>query len=290
VTTTPPEFYNRDDAFRNRWPWPPEGAYEAKAPEPIWSDLLGEVMTLDALRKVPKPQPLIDGVLNRSSLAWLAGAPGSYKTFLALDWALHVATGTGYMGRAVHRSPVLYLAGEGVSGLADRVDAWQEASKVTVTGTHWLPRAVPATAQEWYSLCEVVRHLNIGLVVLDTQARMAGGLDENSVPEMGKFVTALDDLRRANGACVLCVHHSSKAGSALRGSSAVQGAADTVVTLEVKDHVIGVHNLKQKDMAQFSDYWVRPVVTAKSCFLVETERPDTWDDKRRRNSYGESPP
>ncbi len=283
---TIPEFYTRNDAIANGWPWPMEGAYVPHKVEPIWHDLLREVLDLQGLKAVPRPVPLIQGVLSLNSLAWIAGAPGSYKTFLALDYALHVAAGVNYLGRPTTQRPVLYLAGEGLSGLGDRVEAWEQASGHPAPGMFFLPRAVPVTTQEWYSLCEVARHLQVGMVVLDTQARHAGGLDENSVPEMGSFVKALEELKTATGACVVCVHHSSKAGSALRGSSAVQGAADTVVTLEVKDGVVGVHNLKQKDLVQFPDYWVRPTPVAQSCVLTEMEMPADWNEKRRRNNYG----
>ena len=243
------------------------------------NELLSEFLSIEQLKAIPRPRPLVEGLLNMNSLAWIAGPPGSYKTFLALDLALHVSSGQNYLGRPVTGQRVAYLAGEGLSGLSARVEAWSQASKLPAREAYFLPRAIPVTTQEWYVLCDALRTMRVGMVVVDTQARHSGGLDENDAPAMSRLVQSLDAVRVATGGCVATVHHSSKAGSALRGSTALQGAADTVLTTEVQDGVVTVHNLKQKDMAQACDYWLRPVETGPSCVLVECEQPEQPDTR-----------
>lgn len=247
--------------------WPTED----DMPNPLMPELLDR----QALKRVPKPQPLIPGVLNLNSLAWVAGAPGSYKTFVALDYALRVS----------REHPVLFVAGEGLSGLDARVTAWEQAEGEEVENFHVFPRAIPVTQSQWMILCDLARTIGAKLVVLDTQARMAGGLDENSVPDMGRYIDGIDAMRELTGACILSIHHSAKNGSHLRGSSAVQGAADTVVTVEVRDGVVMLHNLKQKDMGQFPDRWFRPTEVAESCVLTECEQPSDWDKPKRASRY-----
>lgn len=237
--------------------------------------LLGELLTLSELLDVPKPKPLLNGKLNLNSLAWIAGPPGSYKTFLALDYAL----------QAAKQAPVLYVAGEGLSGLGQRVLAWEHADGSPVVNTFWLPRAVAVTHTHWYALIDAARHIGAKMIVLDTQARMSGNLDENKANEMNIYIDAVGALKEATGACVLSVHHSSKAGAHLRGSSAVQGAADTIITVETRNKVVGVHNLKQKDIDAFPDEFYRPVNTLESCVLVQCEKPNDWDTKARRGAY-----
>lgn len=243
--------------------------------DPPKPSLAEEILTLSELQNVPKPQPLLPGRLNLNSLAWIAGPPGSYKTFLALDYALKVA----------EHHPILYVAGEGLSGLYQRVEAWEHANHKSVVNTWWLPRAVPVTHTDWYALCDAARAIGAKLVVLDTQARMSGNLDENSAPEMGQYINGCEALKRATGGCVLSNHHSSKNGSHLRGSTVVQGAADTIFTIEVRDGTVGVHNLKQKDMKQYPDEWYRPVDTLESCVLVPCEKPEHWDAPQRTTRY-----
>lgn len=236
--------------------------------------VLDSVLTLDQLKELPKPQPLITGDLNLNSLAWIAGEPGSYKTFLALDYALRIAT----------KHTVLYVAGEGTGGLYDRVAAWLHGNPSPLS-IGFLPRSVAVTSGEWLLLCEAARTMRAGLIVIDTQARMSGGLDENSAGDMGRYVEAMDALRQATGACVLSVHHSSKGGSHLRGSSVMQGAADTIITTEVRDGIVGVSNLKQKDMVHFPDRWYRPTNVLDSCVLVECDKPEAWDTPVKRKRY-----
>lgn len=254
-----------------------DGYYIPQEPKNDAQSVLQQLLNLDQLRRVPKPQPLLKGILNLNSLAWIAGPPGSYKTFLALDYALRVS----------EHHPVLYVAGEGVAGLADRCDAWARHHNKVLGNMYFLPKAVPVHSVEWYSLCSAATTIGAKLTILDTQARMAGNLDENSVPEMGRYIDGCEALKAATGGCVCSVHHSAKSGAHLRGSSAVQGAADTIITIEVRDKIVGVHNLKQKDMVEFPDHWYRPTEVLESCVLVPCSEPDDWSKPaNKKDRYG----
>lgn len=253
--------------------------------DPSVNPLRAEILNRSQLGALPKPAPLIKGILNLNSTAWIAGPPGSYKTFLALDYGLHVATGRDYQGIPVAGGNVLYVAGEGTSGLDQRITAWEKARGLPVEYMYFLTRAVPVTHSDWYHLIDVAKTMEARMVILDTQARMAGGLDENSVPDMGRYISGVDAMREATGACVTSIHHSSKGGSALRGSSAVQGAADTIITVEAREGAVGIHNLKQKDMAQFTDHWMEPAEYGESCILVPCGQPANWEQPKKRTGY-----
>jgi RecA-family ATPase len=72
-------------------------------------------------------------------------------------------------------------------------------------------------------------------VVIDTLARNAVGIDENSARDMGRVVSYADRLRERLGAAVLLVHHSRKnqeGRPVMRGSSALNGAADMVAQVD----------------------------------------------------------
>lgn len=84
------------------------------------------------LESIPPPQPLIEGILFRGTLAALFGPPGVGKSFLAMSWALSIAAGTDWLGRKVHGGPILYVAAEGTSGLALRRRAWMKHEGVDV--------------------------------------------------------------------------------------------------------------------------------------------------------------
>jgi hypothetical protein len=79
------------------------------------------------LMSLPPQQWLIYKVLPDCGLALLFGPPGEGKSFVALDWALCVATGEKWLGKhAVQQGHVLYIAAEGGGGMKKRVAAWEQ--------------------------------------------------------------------------------------------------------------------------------------------------------------------
>jgi len=82
------------------------------------------MLTVDELLALPDPEWLIVGLLVENSLAVLYGPFRSYKSFVAVDWALSLATGIDWCGHQVSQCDVLYILGEGVPGTKLRVVAW----------------------------------------------------------------------------------------------------------------------------------------------------------------------
>jgi hypothetical protein len=105
------------------------------------------------------------------------------------------------------------------------------------------------------------------LIVLDTLARCLAGADENSAQDVGRAVAAIDRIRAATGATVLLIHHTGKNGDAERGSSALRGAADTMLAVSNDDGLIRVECAKQKDDLPFDRMYARLVPDGKSAFI-----------------------
>lgn len=224
----------------------------AMAEPPEWQKMISRMLTADQLELMPPPKPLINGLLDLDSLAWLIGPPGTYKSFLALDWAAHVAQGAEWFGYRVTQGPVVYVVAEGARGMALRAAAWRRHHGREI-GTHlrFLPEPVQAvSATGWQVLVDACAALRPALVILDTQSRISVGLDENDNSQMMQFVAAADAIRRVTGACVLTVHHSGRGGKDARGASSIDGAQDAELRLERPNkHGLDVllHMDKQKD-------------------------------------------
>lgn len=217
--------------------------------------MLAEMLTPDQLIERPPPTPLIMDWLDLDSLAYLIGKPGSYKSFLALDYAGHVGQGVPWRGHPVHQGEVVYLVAEGTTGMGLRVRAWQEPHG-PMKAVRFLPRPVQASGPEWAVLVEACRRIAPVLVVLDTQARVTVGMDENDNTEMGKFIHRAEELRAATGACVLVVHHIGRNGEDARGASALDGAQSTEIKIKRSDRGplwAVISQDKQKDMAEAED-------------------------------------
>ncbi len=191
------------------------------------------LLTFDALLSLPEPSWLIDGFMPEG-LAVLFGAPSTFKSFVALDLALHVATGLPWHGRDVQAGHVVYVAAEGSSGLGKRAQArWREHDRPEMDRIHFLTRSIDlldadAVRRLADSLDELPGPDVRRLVVIDTFARSMVG-DENSARDVGQVVRALGEVPALT---TLVVHHASKEGSTERGSSALRGAADVMVRVE----------------------------------------------------------
>jgi hypothetical protein len=212
--------------------------------------MLAQLLDVDQLRALPPPQPLINGVLDRNTTAWLIGASGSYKSFVALDMAARVGLGQPWREHDVVQGEVIYVVAEGAAGMRLRVDAW-EREHGPMKGVRFLPMPVQANGPAWPVLVEVCRRVAPVLVIIDTQARVTIGLDENSNSDMSTYAERVDEIKRATGACVLTVHHLGRSGTNARGASAIDGAQDAELRVEkVGEYAIKLHMDKQKDQAE----------------------------------------
>jgi hypothetical protein len=227
-----------------------------------------EITLIDyrALMSLPPARWLVRDVLRCGELACLYGAPGTFKTFVALDIALRVAVGEAWCSQGVERGHVVYVAGEGLYSVAQRTIAWvqqfEDRERVdAVLQDHFsvLGDAVSFLEAEFELLHELLAGLphKPVLIVVDTLARCAAGGDENSAQDMGLFVRACDRLRKLTGATVLLVHHAGKGDPKQeRGSSALRGACDAMFATSVADvgeQIVKLTCEKQKEGEPFAE-------------------------------------
>lgn len=221
------------------------------------------------LDSLPQPEFLIDGVLPADSYGQLYGASGAGKSFVALDMAYHVGTGTDWCGHPVNQGWVLYLCGEGVRGMAARRQAWLKLHPETSDQENVLfSAAMPdfgsmLVMQQMVLACQAMcDQLNqpLQLVVIDTFARAMPG-NENSAEDVGRFIRAIDYFRSYFNCCMLQVHHvghlDKKRG---RGSSALYAAFDFEFMIErlIPDMpTISLINTKTKDYEPPNDFSIK---------------------------------
>jgi hypothetical protein len=191
------------------------------------------LLSLRELDARPAPEYLIYGVLVKGGTSLLTAKHASFKTFISLDMALCVASGTRWHDKVTKPGAVVYVAAEGAGGLLKRVRAWcMEKGCELPENFHVFDK--PAQIGDPVALAafiDGVAAVGPALIVLDTLARCAVGLDENSARDMGAFVEAVGRLAEETGAHVLTVHHNNKTGE-YRGSSALVAAVDTHLSIE----------------------------------------------------------
>jgi hypothetical protein len=214
------------------------------------------LLSLPELFAKPDPDFLINQILVAGTVALFTAKEESYKSFLATDMALCVATGKPYHGFIINRpGPVVYVAAEGASGLKRRVQAWMQDRDESVAAERFLVLDEPlqiATLTERAAFISHVSEMKPVLIIFDTLRRCSVGLDENSAVDMGVFTDALGEIAAKTGACVLAIHHNNKTGE-YSGSTALAGNVDTRLTC--KRHTDGLVTLtieKQKDFEKHS--------------------------------------
>lgn len=229
------------DPAREKPEWPPLEAY-AEEPElrpdlPIRpaDDAGAASIVLRPLHEIVaerrEPEWLIEDVIEANVLAVIAGARGTFKSFVALDWSMRIAAG----GHGV-----VILSGEG-AGLDRRADAWMR--------TH-APRAdiasLPVFALErplnlnhdvdMLLLRSAIDRLGRApaMVVIDTFSKFAAGLDENDNGEVSTYLSRLSEyIRHAITTTVLLVAHSGHGDAKRpRGASALMANPDAEYILE----------------------------------------------------------
>lgn len=202
--------------------------------------LRAKMLSRDELENLPDIAPLISGLLDLDSGSWIIGAPGGFKSFIALDFACHVATGRQWQGRRTEKGRVLYIAAEGSKGIRKRIKGWEQVYDVRAEDVVTLPLPVRVASgdrrnplsEEWQALVEIAAEDRPVLIVVDTQARVTAGMNENDNGEMSLFTEAVRLLKEAAGACVLVVHHTGRDGQDARGASAIDGAQDAELKVE----------------------------------------------------------
>lgn len=184
---------------------------------------------------------LIKHLLPAVGIAVLYGHPGSGKTFLALDWALHVALGWDWHGRKVRQGLVVYLCAEGVSGLRNRVEAFRRHHDVHGIPFALIPVGIDLQAPDAdvnrliAAIREAEAHFGerAAAVFIDTISKTFGAGKENT-DDMVTYVGNCQRVASEFECLTVPVHHRPKDSESEdpRGHSSLKGGAETVVIVE----------------------------------------------------------
>jgi hypothetical protein len=168
---------------------------------------------------------LIHKIIEAHVLAVIAGARGTFKSFIALDWVMRIAQ---------QGHTVVILSGEG-AGLDRRIDAWMR-THAPETDLSTLPVFVLERVLNLSLILDMegLREAFEGLpekpavVVVDTFSKFSAGLDENDNSEVAAYLSLLsENIRDAFKATVILVAHSGHGDAKRpRGASSLMANPD----------------------------------------------------------------
>jgi hypothetical protein len=214
-----------------------------------------KLLPVGELLSAEPPEYLIDNTIEVGSFGVLYGDPGTYKSFLALDWGLSVATGLWWSGRKTRKGPVVSFIGEGHRGYGRRIKAWSSGRNRYVSDEPFFVSNCPAQMldasfvdQAKNVITELEQqHGAVALVIFDTVARSFGPGDENSTKDMSQFISAIDNIFHPDTTKLL-VHHTGHGDQGrARGSSALKAACDHEFSMSKKGDMVVLSCTKSKD-------------------------------------------
>lgn len=191
------------------------------------------LLTAQEMANLPPVTWRIKAVLPESGIAALYGPPASGKSFLVLDMLAAVAAGCNWFGYRSNAAPVVYIGLEGEAGIAQRIQAWQQANGTLPDSFRAILSGLDIRRDsDRAALVAAIRDAGMGggVIVVDTLNQAAPGMDENDSAAMGLAIAGVKHLQRELGGLVLLVHHSGKdASKGLRGHSSLLAALDASI-------------------------------------------------------------
>ncbi|QZI93062.1 hypothetical protein SIPHO013v1_p0001 [Vibrio phage 82E33.2] len=208
----------------------PEGALDDVDPDDYFDIIEGA----DFTSGVKPANWLIGGLIEENAIGILAGATGTFKTFTALHlaWTLgsHDRQFIGYP--TVKTGKVLYLFGEGASGLKRRARAIEIQQQSSFYNIVIPNRYIDITEPDDRMMIDrlVKKHCPV-LIIYDTLNSLAA-IDNNSSREVSSMIKDLRNIQDSVKASSIIVHHVGKDESkGMEGSHAFTSNSDFVFQL-----------------------------------------------------------
>jgi hypothetical protein len=210
------------------------------------------VVRIGEIPRESRAQPwLVEQLWGASSVGVIGGAPKCSKTWLGLDLALSVATGTACLGRYAVPQPgpvLVYLAEDALPIVRQRVEGMARHRGLALERVEMYVITAPTLRLDREphrrQLQETAQRLQPRLLLLDPLVRLHG-IDENSAGEVAGLLAYIRGLQRQLDLSVMLVHHTRKnaagvaAGQALRGSGDLHAFGDSNLYLRrVQDRLL----------------------------------------------------
>lgn len=175
---------------------------------------------------------LVTGLWSEEAVGLVGGEPKCCKSFLALDLAVAVASGTACLRHFPVSRPgrvLLYAAEDALHIVRRRLEGICAAADVSLQELDVHVITAPTVrldlAADRARLEQTVEKLKPRLLVLDPFVRLHR-IDENASGEVAPLLAYLRELQRRHSLAVLVVHHAKKGAGRIRAGQALRGSSE----------------------------------------------------------------
>lgn len=175
---------------------------------------------------------LVEGLWGEEAVGLIGGEPKCCKSFLALELAVAIASGSPCLRRFGVSRPgrvVLYAAEDALHVVRQRLDAisriagWRLADLDVQVIT--ASRLRLDLDEDVARLADTVSTLKPRMLLLDPFVRLHR-CDENASSEVVPLLAMLRELQRKHHLAILLVHHAKKGGAGVRAGQALRGSSE----------------------------------------------------------------
>jgi hypothetical protein len=232
---------------------------------------------------------LIEGLLREREIVQIVGAAKSQKTWLAMNMAVAIASGSDFLDRHTTKTKTLYIDYELKKSTFQRRLSMVSSKTpnnfdvLTLRGKTRLPTIDDLKG-------EILRG-GYGLVIVDSLYRTGWLTEENNNDAVSRELTGLQRLTEETGASIVVIDHTAKGGGkdrsavdSSRGASSKGGFFDGIWVLRPQENAPNGENRVMFDAAlrDFPSLPGLPVIryqfTATSCemeIVGEADQSDT---------------
>ncbi|MFN8626378.1 MAG: AAA family ATPase [Candidatus Binatia bacterium] len=177
-------------------------------------------------------QWLVEPLWAAEGVGIIGGTPKSCKTWLPLELAVAVASGSDALGRFPVASPgpvLAYGAEDGPAQLRERLLAITRARTLELADLDLFLLTTPSlrldSPLDRARLNATIERMRPRLLLLDPFVRLHRS-DENSAADMAALLSELRALQRRHRLAIMVVHHLRKNAAASLGGQALRGSGD----------------------------------------------------------------
>ena len=231
-------------------------------------------------RTLVAPPELVTGLLHCGTKGVLGGSSKAGKTWLLLDLAISVATGTPFLKWRTTAGKVLVINFE-IHRAFIKVRLHKITARKGLTDLSnlsiWTLRGQGADVETLLEqITERIKGERYALIILDPLYKLMAGRSENTAGAVGALCHQIEQLIEQTGAAVVYGHHFTKGNQAkkaamdrLSGSGVFARDADTIITFtEHQEERCYAVEMTLRNLPP------QPPFVVQWCYPVMVERPD----------------